>query len=509
MFKISNIFGRKNKEEDVDKKNDKIIINDSKNLIRVAIIRDDKLDDFFIQEKSHDRITGNIYKGRVEKVVKSIQAAFVNIGLKRNGFLHISDMCSRVIEDEEFEEERNSSKLRIEDMIAEDDVLLVQVIKDHIGTKGVRLSTNLSLPGRYVVFLPKSKNLLKISKKIKDNKERERLSNIIKDFKLPKDSGIIVRTAAENKTKKLIHKDIKDLIDLWTHIKNEAENSSYIGLIHEEIDIARRVVRDMLTENISQIIVDTKEKFDQIQRFIKNIAPKSKCKVKHYKGVQNIFEKYGIESELKKILSKKVWLKCGGYIIIEKTEALVSIDVNTGRNVSGDTDEDTIFQTNLEATEEIARQLRLRNLGGIIIVDYIDMKSLEHKKEILKKLKEELLKDKSKTTVYPFTKLGLLQMTRQRVEESWEKTFFDVCPHCHGTGRVKSASLLVTEIIDSLKNFLTHRRGASAVIKANPRIISSLKKIGSLDEIEKEYNTKILIMPDDSFNDDRYEISAR
>ncbi|MBN1521786.1 MAG: Rne/Rng family ribonuclease [Candidatus Aureabacteria bacterium] len=509
MFRIPKFLKRK-REDSVDPQEDRIVINDGKDVIRVAIMRKGKLDDFFVQEKSQNRITGNIYKGRVEKIVKSIQAAFVNIGLSRNGFLHISDIHMRIIEDEEVKERReNFGRKPIEDMLKEGQMVLVQVIKDYIGTKGVRLSTNISLPGRYIVVMPGSMSQKRISRKIKDKKERERLKTIIEEFPVFDSASVIVRTAAENKNRKIIHRDLKNLQSLWEQIGKQSERVTQVGLIHEELDIAKRVVRDMLTEDIVSVVVDTKEKYDDIQKFIKVIAPQMKYRIKQYKGVQNIFSRFGIEKEFQKVFDKKIWLKCGGYIVIEKTEALVSVDVNTGRNVSGSNDEETIFQTNLEATDEIARQLRLRNLGGIIIIDYIDMKAQKHRREIFKKLKEELSKDKSKTTIYPFTKLGLLQMTRQRVEESWEKTFFDECPRCQGSGRIKSIAMITSEVTDKLKAFLSRQRGVLAVVRANPEIINNLIADKVFDEIEREYNTEISYLKDEDLDIEKYEIVQR
>ena len=508
MFKVPKIFKRK-REEIIDPKEDRIVINDRRDMIRVAIMKNRKLDSFFMQEKATRRITGNIYKGKVDKLVMSIQAAFVNVGLPRNGFLHVSDIHGRVIEDVEIKERReNLGRKKINEILKEGQQVLVQVIKDHIGTKGVRLSTNISLPGRYVVLMPGTPQK-RISRKIEDKKERDRLLSILDEATKDINVGVIARTAAENKNKKVIQKDIKNLLSLWKDIEKRSEKISAPALLHEELDMAKRVVRDMLTEDITSVVVDSKERFDDIKKFIKSIAPQMRYRIKMYKGMQTLFSRLGIEKEFRKVFDKKIWLKCGGYLVLEKTEALVSVDVNTGRNVSGDDDEETIFQTNMEATEEVARQLRLRNLGGIIIIDYIDMKSSRHKREVFKRMKEELAKDKSKTTIYPFTKLGLLQMTRQRVEESWEKTYFDDCPRCKGTGRIKSMAMVTAEITDECKSFLARNRGVKPVIRAHSSIIDVLIRENVLEDLERDYNAEISFFRDEEIDIERYEIKKR
>jgi ribonuclease G len=503
-------FLRRKVEDNINPMEDKIVISEEKDVVRVAIMRKGKLDDFFMEKKSQTRITGNICLGKVEKIIPSIQAAFVNIGLSRNGFLHISDIQSRFVEGEEVKDSRKEAmgKKKISEILKEGQTVMVQIIKDYIGTKGVRLSTNISLPGRYVVLMPGASTKT-VSRKIEDRKERDRLKQTVHEISLPDDVGIIVRTAAEAKNKKIIVNDITNLLTLWNEIEAEGKKLSPPSLLHEELDIAKRVVRDMLTEEITSVVVDSRDRYDNIKKFIKSIAPAMHYKLKYYKGNQSIFARFGIEKELEKVFDKKIWLKCGGHIIIEKTEALVSVDVNTGRNVSGGDDEATIFQTNLEATEEVARQLRLRNMGGIIVIDYIDMRASRNKRDVLKKLSEELAKDKSKTTIYPFSKLGLVEMTRKRVEESWDKMYFDECPRCKGTGRIKSLATITSEVLVKLRTYLSNNRNAKPLLRANSKIIDTLSEQGMFEELEKEYKTEISYVKENDLDVEKYHIVER
>lgn len=454
-----------------------ILINVQEEEKRVVVVEDNKLEEFYIEREEGEQLVGNIYKGRIVNITSAIQAAFVDIGLEKNGFLHVSDVEPDVALSREMEEEEQvvnnpiPKPVRITDMLKEGQEVLVEVMKAPIGTKGVRLTTNISIPGRHVVLMPSAK-LKGVSRKIADRDERMRLKKLLTELKLPADMGIILRTAASGINIKELYREIRHLLWMWKRIQRRIRITKTPGCVHNELDLVLRTVRDSLTEHITRVVVDSKREFKRIRKFVSIFLPRFKPRLELYEEAVSLFERYGIEKEIEKIFRHKVWLKNGGYIIIDPTEALVTIDVNSGKFVKTKDMEETALMTNLEAAGEIARQLRLRNMGGIVIIDFIDMESATHQKLVLKQLKEATSQDKARINIYPFSNLGLVELTRQRVKESIAREVFQPCPYCDGDGRVKSVETIGIEI----KRKLQKHTGKEATINAHPDVCEYLKE---------------------------------
>ena len=459
-----------------------IIINVENTEKRIALLEDGVLEGYLFERSGSKRLAGSICRGRVTKVVPGIQACFVSIGLRKNGFLHVSDLSdySRTFAElvgEELDEGSSSqplSKKTIEELVHTGDKLLVQVVKDPIGGKGPRLTTNISLPGRSLVLLPRSSRK-GISRRIEDSAERERLRKILDSLSIPGSMGLIVRTFAQGETKKSFLKEIKLLSYLWKRIEKKYKEAEKPGVLYEEADVVKRFLRDVLSEEIDRIVVDSKKEYRELKKFIHTSLPKCETELEPYRGKQPIFEKYGLEKEITKAFESKVWLKCGGYLVIDKCEALVAIDVNTGRNIGAADAEETILATNLEAASEIARQLRLRNMGGIIVIDFIDMKTKTNRKQVYDKLKRGLKRDKARTYLLPISELGLLEMTRERDRESLGEALFGKCPYCEGTGDVKLPETVSIEIQRELRRIASERKSLEVKVYAHPTVVERLK----------------------------------
>ncbi|MCG6536119.1 MAG: Rne/Rng family ribonuclease, partial [Syntrophales bacterium LBB04] len=430
-----------------------IIINAKASVLKAAVIEDKSLDNLFIDKNQNPGIVGNIYIGRIDRVLASIQAAFVDIGIGKNGFLQLRDSD---FEKKEDRKNKKNFKFSPRPELKEGSLILVQVVKEEIGTKGVRLDTEISLPGRFLVLMPYGKGRIHISRKIIDEEHREFIrQNIIPKLSIPNDMDVIVRTASVGVKIKFIQRDIDNLLSSWKNIQNEIDKKSdTIKCVHEELDLMHKMIRDWLDDRVETIFIDDKTAYDNINQFIRKYFGNPKTTLRLYKGNVELFDKFGITRQIEKLYEKRAWLKCGGYIIIEKTEALVAIDVNTGKNVRNQNNDETILETNLQAAEEIARQLRLRNMGGMVIIDFIDMKNKNHQRDVLRRLQEKLENDKANTKIYPFTQLGLVQMIRQRVEEAWEQHFFIDCTYCGGTGRILSVSVISEHLLSKIRLFL-------------------------------------------------------
>jgi len=458
-----------------------IIINIEKHLKRVAVLIDDLLEGIHFERANSQSIIGSIYRGKVNRVMPGIEAAFVDIGLEKNGFLHISDIIdeSRALKDvlgEDLDEEEAQAQPRrksIKDYLKDGDDILVQVIKDSIGTKGVRLSTNISLPGRYTVLLPRSTRK-GISRRIEQPQERKRLSDILSQLETPKSMGVILRTFADGKKLRDCSRDLRTQVQLWRKIYKRFTEEKRPVALHTEHDLIKRVVRDMLSEDIDELIVDNTAEYRELKRFINTFFPSKKVNLKRYRGKMPIFDHYGIENQVAKVFNRKVWLECGGYIVIDKTEAMVAIDVNTGKNLGIDDANQTILDTNLEAAQEIARQLRLRNMGGLVVIDFIDMRSKTDQRKVYEALKKALKQDKAKINVLPISELGLVEMTRQRDRASLGAEFFKSCPGCHGSGIIKQAESVCADIQRNLRRYLNQRNIEEITVSAHPRTIDLL-----------------------------------
>jgi len=397
----------------------------------------------------------------------------------------------------------------LERRISSGEEILVQVAKDPLGTKGARITSHVSLPGRYMVFMPNTKHL-GISRRIESEEERKRLKEIAQSLRT-EEGGFILRTACEGRSKREIQRDLSFLTKLWNRIQKKAATAPAPSLIHQDLDLITRAIRDFFITETTQVVVDSAKDHRRIVDFVRNFMPRLKSKIVLYNDKEPLFDRYGIEEKIEKALERRVWLKSGGYIIIERTEALTAIDVNTGRFVGKRSQEETIFKTNLEATQEIVRQLRLRNVGGLIIIDFIDMEKEGNRKKVYEALKEALKKDKARTNILKISELGLVEMTRQRTRESLENQLLSPCPHCDGRGRVKSPVTVAYDVLRAIKKQeIKVENGGNIIVRMHPDVANFLydEKTNSLDNLEREINHKIIIKASQELRQEQYEISA-
>ncbi|BCL76524.1 ribonuclease G [Jeongeupia sp. HS-3] len=457
---------------------EEILVNVTPQETRVATIEDGIVQDIHIERSAHLGLVGNIYLGVVKRVLPGMQSAFIEIGFERAAFLHIADVI----------EQRQSPNevLRIERLVHDGQPILVQVIKDPIGTKGARLSTQISIAGRFLVFLPQERHI-GISQRIENGGEREQLRERLGKL-LPQDHhGYIIRTSADHATDEELKADIEYLDLIWADIKQKSQKLPAKSLLFQDLSLQLRTLRDMVNANTEAVLVDSRENFVKMAefagRFVADVAPR----VQHYTGERPLFELYGVEAEIERALARRVNLKFGGYLIIDQTEAMTTVDVNTGGFVGTRNFDDTIFKTNLESTHVIARQLRLRNLGGIIIVDFIDMDNEEHQTAVLDELKKALARDRTKITVSSFTSLGLIEITRKRTRESLAHVLCEPCPTCQGRGEIKTAESVCFEI---LREILREERQFSA---REYRILASQ---GVIDRFLDEESTNLAMLAD-------------
>ena len=424
-----------------------ILINITPQETRVAVIGSGAVQELHVEREANRGIVGNIYMGRVARVLPGMQSAFVEIGLERAAFLHVADIWEERANGAGNGEPARGATRPIERILSEGQPLMVQVIKDPIGTKGARLSTQISIAGRLLVYLPQDAHI-GISQRIGDETERRQLRERLQQIVPPEErGGFIVRTVAESAGEAELAADVAYLRRLWATISARAAGSHAPALLHQDLSLAQRVLRDFATEDTGRVLVDSRENFARLQAFASDFVPKVLPKLELYAGERPLFDLYNVEEEIERALARRVDLKSGGYLIIDQTEAMTTIDVNTGGFVGVRNFEDTIFKTNLEAAQVIARQLRLRNLGGIIIVDFIDMASEDHRAAVLQEFQKFLARDRTKMTVSGFTQLGLVEMTRKRTRESLEHVLCEPCATCQGRGMVKTARTVCYEIL--------------------------------------------------------------
>ncbi len=504
-----------------------ILINSMCYETRIALVENTHLVEFHIQRPSAKGLVGNIYKGRVVRVLPGMQAAFVDIGLERTGFLYVDDVYISMTELEQRllghdhqpcgkynftpsftdNEIRRGSGMNIEDLLREGQDITVQVGKDPIGTKGARLTCHITLPCRNLVFMPLTDHI-GISRKIEDESLRQTLRERIEKLR-PAGTGFIVRTVAEYADIEELEADMEFLLHLWDEIQRKTANSFSPALAYEDIDIIFRSVRDLFTTDVNSLVVDNKETHEKLVHFIRVFAPDLQHRITYYQAPIPLFEAYGLEIEISRIVEKKVWLRSGGYIIIETTEALTVIDVNTGRFIGKNDLEETIFKTNMEAVKEIAYQLRLRNIGGIIIIDFIDMEDELHREELFASFKEAVKKDKSKINILKLTEFGLVQMTRKRSCENLNQLLCEPCFYCEGEGRLKSRRTLCYEIFRKISRDIPRHRGETITLKVHPRIADMLLKEEEHVTLELEQNSgkRLLVIPDKNLHIEKYELS--
>lgn len=409
---------------------------------RIALVEDGILEEFYIETTAKEQIKGNIYKGIVAHIEPALQAAFMDYGGEKNGFLQADEIHPEYHSSPpEGQEPQKPGRFPIQKIIHRNQELLVQVTKEESGTKGVALTTYISLPGSYLVLTPGQPGI-GISRKIEEEAERERLKTILTQLKIPEEIGVIVRTAGVGKKKQELAKNLESLLRLWEEIKSRAFEQPAPSLVYKEMDLAIRTIRDLFTSDIQEILIDNKDIYKQVRDFLGIISPRQRSQVKLYKETRPIFSKYQIENQIETIFQNRVNLKSGGHIVIDTTEALVAVDVNSGRSIKERQIEETAFKTNLEAAEEVARQLRLRDLGGLIVIDFIDMKGTKNQNEVVKVLKTHLKRDKARTTVSRISKFGLLELSRQRIRPPIQYGTYYTCPTCQGRGQVRSVETL-------------------------------------------------------------------
>lgn len=486
-----------------------IVINSTKEETRVAIIEGGQLAELYIERKKEVSLVGNIYKGKVVKILPGMQSAFVDIGLDKATFLHVADVYSD-FEYPSFGEDIAEillPPLPIEELLQEGQEVLVQVSKDSIGTKGARVTSYITIPGRHLVLMP-GVDHIGISRRILDENERTRLKELVGKIR-PPGFGLIVRTASEGCAGEEIEKDVEFLMLLWENIQNKKPKVSSPHPLYSDFDIIFRSVRDLLGPEMSRLVIDSESEYKRVVEFVNTYFPKLASKIELYEGDEPVFDFFDIELEIPKILGRRVWLKSGGYIIIDQTEALTAIDVNTGKFVGKGTPEDTILKTNLEAVKEIAYQVRLRNLGGIIIIDFIDMEKEENRKKLFSAFQEAMSKDRAKSEILQVSELGLIEMTRKRVRESFGRTLCEPCFYCDGKGFIKSPTTVCYEIFRELRKIGLRRKNGKIILTVHPHVADLLyeEEREGLEEIEKEYRFKLIMRADKNFHQENYEIT--
>ncbi len=494
-----------------------IIVNAGREETRVALLENSLVTEIYIDRKKDRGIAGNVYKGRIMKVLPGMQAAFIDIGLEKSAFLYVGDVFDSsseytpLMEDEGLELEVETKRKRshanqIEDLLQEGQEILVQVSKEPISTKGARVTTYISIPGRYLVMMP-GVNHIGVSRRIENSEERKRLREIVSRLRKP-NTGYIIRTASQGRSEEDFVADIEFLSRLWDNVQKKKERASAPALLHNELDLVFRVIRDVFTRDVDRMVIDSPDEYQRVREFVDSYIPPLSRRVKPYDGDDPIFDHYGVEIEISRALGRKVWLKSGGYIIVDQTEALAAIDVNTGRYVGKRTLEDTILKTNLEAVREIAYQLRLRNMGGIVVLDFIDMEREDNRRKVYSALQEALANDKAKTTISHISPIGLIEMTRKRIRESLGRTLCEPCPYCDGRGYIKSSRTMCYEVLRELRRAFSSADEKKALVTVNSVVADMLydEERQGVEELEKEFQKKIVIKADPNLHQEQYEV---
>ncbi len=484
---------------------EELLINVTPRETRVAVVENGVLQEIYIERASRRGLVGNIYKGRVCRVLPGMQAAFLEVGLERTAFLHERDICLRKSEEGQDDADKNNS---ISELLREGQSVLVQVIKDPLGSKGARLTTGVSIPARNLVYMPGSDHV-GISQRITDESERERLKELVQNCAWNFGSGgYIVRTVAEGVGEDEICADMAFLHKLWDAIQ-ERNGSEPVGvLIHEDMPLAMRIMRDLAGVELEKIRIDSRETYQKVTKFAAKFIPELTPRIEYYPGERPIFDLYGVEDEIQRALERKVELKSGGYLIIDQTEAMTTIDVNTGAFVGHRNLEETIFKTNLEATQTIARQLRLRNLGGIIIIDFIDMESPEHRSQVLQALEKVLDRDHARTSVTEVSDLGLVEMTRKRIRESLEHVLCEACPACNGRGSLKTAETVCYEIFREIMREARQFDAQRFMVLASQEVVDLLldEESTSVADLESFIGKPVVFQVESLYTQEQFDV---
>ena len=498
---------------------------------QVALLEEDLVTEIFIERERQRGVVGNIYKGRVSKVLPGMQCAFIDVGLERDGFLYVSDVVDTIEEFDRLESEDEAAdngggqgggrgkgrdrgpQPKIEDLIKEGQDIVVQVAKEPLGTKGARLTSHATLAGRFLVFMP-TVDHVGVSRKIESREERNRLRGIVRQFRDQHGftGGVIIRTAAGGRPEADIVNDLQYFHDIWTEVRRKFDTMRAPAVIYREQSLVSKLLRDLLTEEFSAIRIDNPQEHKQVLDLVERIMPNLAPRVKLYSKDYPIFEEYGVQEEIDKALKSKVSLKSGGSIVINQTEALVAIDVNTGRYVGKRTGrlEDTIVKTNLEAVKEIVRQIRLRDLGGIIVLDFIDMEERKNRQKVMQTVEQELKSDRSPSKVLQVQDFGLVIITRKRVKQSLERVLTEPCPYCSGTGVIKSTSTICYEILAEVKKIGSELNGHGVVLRVNPEIARALKEEerAVLTDLKNALGREITLKLDTHLHHEQFDVMA-
>lgn len=499
-----------------------LVINVCGDETRAALLENGQLAEIFIERNSRAGMVGTIYKGKVKKILPGMNSAFVDIGLEKDSFLYVNDVDPRFenvdfMVDDVFDGPNGQNGKRpdisyghkkIDDLLQVGQEILVQIVREPIGTKGARVTTHLSIPGRYLVLMPTVSHI-GVSRKIKSFNERKRLKTIVTDLKL-NGMGAIIRTASEGKNAKDLKKDVQIHLKQWKTIKKASDKNPAPYLVYQDENLTIRLLRDLLDENFKALYIDDDKERKLLKNFLADFNPEYKKILKEYNQEEPIFEHFGIEEKLQKLYRNKVWLKSGGHLVINQTEALVAIDVNTGKFVGSSNLEDTIFKLNLEAIEEVVRQIRLRDLGGILVIDFIDMESRSNRKKIINAFFREMRKDRGLYKILPINEFGLLQLTRKRLKSSLLKTLSSPCPYCDGMGYIKSHQSICYEIMREIIKLKPHLGGKQLLVRAHPEIVEMLRtqERQIITNLEKMMRKKIQMKEDSGLHHENFDIMS-
>lgn len=490
-----------------------ILVNVTPRETRVAVVENGMLQELHIERGWRRGVVGNIYKGKVQRIMPGMQAAFVDIGLPRAAFLHANDIfrtTSQLPADDALPEDASMPPPHVRpitDLLRDGQDIVVQVLKDPIGTKGARLTTQLSVPSRYLVMLPQSK-VIGVSSRIELDEERARLKSLVQELSLTGGSGFIVRTNAESQPAEALAEDLAYLSRVWGLIEERARSAPVGACIYEDLILPLRAVRDLMRSNVERVRVDSRETCDRLREFAAQYMPQLAEKVEHYTGARPIFDLYGVEDEIQRALQKEVPLKSGGYLVIDQTEAMTTVDVNTGSFLGQRNLEETVYRTNMEAAQSVARQLRLRNLGGIIIIDFIDMHDPEHRRQVLRTLERSLVKDHAKTTVYDFSPLGLVEMTRKRTVESLERQLCEPCITCNGRGTLKTSETVTYEIFREITRAVRQFDADQLLVIASTLVVNRItdEESAAVAELEEFLGKSIRFQADEHYSQEQYDV---
>lgn len=484
-----------------------ILVSVDQDEVRVAITEALQLVEFYIERPTSERIAGNVYMGRVENVLPGMEACFVDVGLERNAFLYVDDAYP-VRSEEEDELPDNVKRATISKLVHRGQRVMVQIVKEPIGSKGARVTRSVTLPGRYLVLMPVV-DYVGVSRRITDEKERSRLKQIAQSIRDP-GTGLIVRTVAEGKRTKEISDDYNFLVKQWREIQQKSRNARAPSLLYQDMGLSYRVLRDCLDANVSSLLVDDRAEYEKILGLLDVLAPRRKRVVKLYREKGQLFDKRGINEEIERAISRRVWLDCGGYLVFDRTEALTSIDVNTGRYVGSADLQTTVVKTNLEAAEEIARQLRIRDIGGIIIIDFIDMDAPKNREKVVEVLETALSRDKTKATVLGITQLGLVEMTRKKVKESLGDILLKPCPYCEGSGQVVSEHTMGGKVRSEIRKALLQSSAQALLIEVHPSVAALVIGAGgsNLKKLEEQTGRSVYVRGAESCHPEEMKIVA-